>query len=48
MRDAFRGGRFEDGLTAAVAAVDKLLSLHYTLAPGQRNPNELPDRADLR
>jgi uncharacterized membrane protein len=44
MRDAFREGRFEDGLHKAVDAVDALLLLHYPLAPGEVNPNELPDR----
>ncbi len=48
MRSAFVAGRFEDGLAQAVDAVDKLLAQHFALAPGQRNPNELPDRADLR
>lgn len=48
MRKAFRNGRFEDGLTQAITAVDKLLAQHFALAEGQHNPNELPDRADLR
>jgi len=48
MRDAFRGGRFEQGLAQAIDAVDGLLALHFPLAPGEANPNELPDRADLR
>ena len=48
MRDAFRAGRFEEGLAQAVDAVDALLGAHFPLAEGQRNPNELPDRADLR
>jgi uncharacterized membrane protein len=48
MRDAFRAGKFEDGLSQAIAAVDTLLLAHFPLAPGQSNPNELPDRADLR
>ncbi len=48
MREAFRARRFEAGLTQAVAAVDQLLLQHYALASGQTNPNELPDRADLR
>ena len=48
MRDAFRGGRFEAGLGAAVDAVDAMLAQHFALAPGQSNPNELPDQADLR
>ncbi len=48
MRDAFRAGRFEQGLAQAVDAVDTLLRLHFPLQPGQTNPNELPDAADLR
>jgi uncharacterized membrane protein len=48
MRDAFRAGRFEEGLAQAVDAVDGLLSAHFPLAAGQGNPDELPNRADLR
>jgi uncharacterized membrane protein len=48
MREAFRAGRFEEGLAQAVDAVDGLLRQHYPLQPGQTNPNELPDAADLR
>lgn len=43
MGDAFRAGRFEQGLGAAVDAVDAVLCQHFPLAPGQVNPNELPD-----
>jgi uncharacterized membrane protein len=48
MRGAFREGRFEQGLLQAVDAVDAVLARHFPLAPGQANPNELPDGADLR
>ncbi len=48
MRTAFRAGHFEDGLNQAIDAVGGLLRQHFPLAPGQRNPNELPDAADLR
>jgi uncharacterized membrane protein len=48
MRDAFRAGRFEDGLMQAIEAVDTVLASRYPLAPGQDNPNELPDRPDIR
>lgn len=48
MREAFRAGRFEAGLAQAIAAVHALLLQHYPLAEGQANPNELPNRADLR
>ncbi|AEG91444.1 TPM domain-containing protein [Ramlibacter tataouinensis] len=43
MRQAFREGRFEDGLTQALEEVSALLVRHFPLAPGQANPNELPD-----
>ncbi|MEO5698458.1 MAG: TPM domain-containing protein [Burkholderiaceae bacterium] len=43
MREAFKAGRFEDGLNQAVDAVDALLVQHFALAPGEHNPNELPD-----
>ena len=48
MREAFRAGHFETGLAQAIDAVDALLVRHFPLAAGEANPNELPDRADLR
>ena len=48
MREAFAQRQFEAGLNAAIAAVDGLLLLHFALAPGEVNPNELPDEVDLR
>jgi len=48
MRSAFRAGRFEAGLNDAIDAVDALLARHFPLAPGQANPNELPDAPHLR
>ena len=48
MREQFRADAFEPGLAQAVDAVDALLHQHFALAEGQANPNELPDRADLR
>ena len=48
MREAFRAGRFEEGLAQAIDAVDGLLAQHFPLAAGAANPNELPDRLDLR
>lgn len=48
MREAFRAGRFEDGLAQAVDAVDALLVRHYPLADGEANPNELPDAPHVR
>ena len=48
MGSAFREGHFEEGLNAAVDAVDRALRARFALAPGERNPNELPDAPDLR
>ena len=48
MRVPFQQGRFEEGLTKAIAAVDAELAKHFALVAGADNPNELPDRADLR
>lgn len=48
MSEAFRSGRYEAGLIAAIDAVDDLLRRHFPLADGASNPNELPDRPDLR
>ncbi len=44
MREAFRAGRFEAGLSEAIGQVDAMLKQHFPLAPGEVNPNELPDR----
>jgi hypothetical protein len=48
MRENFRAGRFEAGLMQAIDAVDALLRHHFPLAPGENNPDELPNRVDLR
>ena len=48
MAEAFKGGRFEDGLNQAMDAVDALLVEHFALAPGEANPNELPDAPYVR
>jgi uncharacterized membrane protein len=48
MREAFRAGRYEEGLNTAIDAVDAMLARHFPLAPGQPNPDELPNRLDLR
>ena len=48
MRAAFAQGRFEAGLLQAIDAIDGLLIRHFALAPGQTNPDELPNRPDLR
>lgn len=47
MRVAFRRGEFEAGLTDAVDRIGTLLLLHYPLAPGETNLNELPDPPTL-
>jgi uncharacterized membrane protein len=43
MAQAFRSGRFEEGLMAAIDAADGLLRQHFALAPGATRDNELPD-----
>ncbi|HVE52728.1 MAG TPA: TPM domain-containing protein [Ramlibacter sp.] len=43
MRDAFRAGRYEQGLIQAVDEVTALLVQHFPAAPGAANANELPD-----
>jgi uncharacterized membrane protein len=48
MAQAFRAGRFEEGMQQAIDAVDALLVQHFPLQPGQTNPNELPDRPLVR
>jgi uncharacterized membrane protein len=45
---ALQAGRFEDGLSQAVDAVDTLLRQHFALVAGELNPNELPDRPHLQ
>lgn len=45
---AFKAGEFETGLNQAVDAVDRLLVKFFELAPGEVNPNELPDAPYLR
>jgi uncharacterized membrane protein len=47
MREAFRQGRFEDGLTQALEEVSALLVEHFPLAPGAADRNELPDEPVL-
>ena len=48
MAAAFKARRFEAGLMAAIDAIDELLARHFPLAPGEANPNELPDAPLLR
>ena len=47
MREPFRAGRFEEGLNAAVDAVDALLARHFPLDASAANPNELPNRPHM-
>jgi uncharacterized membrane protein len=47
MGNAFREGRFEDGLTQALEEVSALLVQHFPAEPGQANVNELPDEPVL-
>ena len=48
MREAFRAGRYEEGLNAAIDAVDAALLRHFPIADGASNPNELPNAPYLR
>jgi uncharacterized membrane protein len=48
MGSAFRDRRFEEGLNAAIDTVTASLQTHFPLAPGEANPNELPDAPFLR
>jgi uncharacterized membrane protein YgcG len=48
MREAFRTGRFAEGLDQALTAVDALLVQHFPLGEGDANPNELPNRPYVR
>jgi len=43
MSQAFRDGRFEDGLTLALSEVSALLVEHFPLAPDEPDSNELPN-----
>jgi uncharacterized membrane protein len=47
LREAFRARRHEEGLNAAIDAVDALLRQHFPRAPGQAKANELPDEPIL-
>lgn len=48
MRSEFQAGRYEQGLQQAIDAVTAHLVQHFALAPGQDNPDELPDEPVLR
>jgi len=47
MREAFRAGRFEDGITQALEEVSALQVQHFPLAEGEHGTNELPNRPVL-
>jgi uncharacterized membrane protein len=47
MGEAFRAGRYEEGLKDAVAAVTAVLVRHFPARAGAGNPNELPDEPVL-
>lgn len=44
MRERFRSGAFEAGVTEAVAQVAQRLRTHYPLDEGHRNPDELANQ----
>jgi uncharacterized membrane protein len=46
MREAFHARRFEEGLVAAIDAVDKQLAQHFPVPADAVNPNELPNRPE--
>jgi uncharacterized membrane protein len=48
MQAAFKGGQFEAGLNQAIDAIDVLLRERFALAPGEANPNELPNAPVVR
>ncbi|MGH6639681.1 MAG: TPM domain-containing protein [Polaromonas sp.] len=47
MGSAFRDGRFEEGLTQALAEVSAVLVQHFPTQDGDTQRNELPDRPVL-
>jgi uncharacterized membrane protein len=47
MGEAFRAGRYEEGLKQAVDAVTTVLVRHFPATPGAANANELPDEPVL-
>jgi uncharacterized membrane protein len=42
MEAAFRAGRYEEGALAGIREITALLAQHFP--PGERNPDELPDK----
>ena len=47
MAGAFKGGRYEDGLTQALEEVSALLVAHFPADETTHNPNELPNQPVL-
>ena len=47
LAQALRDGKFEDGLSLAIADVSTVLVAHFPLATGQIRLNELPDQPAL-
>jgi uncharacterized membrane protein len=43
MREAFREGRFTEGIVAAVTRVGEVLAEHFPRRAGETDRNELPD-----
>ena len=48
MSAAFKRGDYARGLLDAVDRVGELLAQHFPADASQLNPNELPDRPDVR
>jgi uncharacterized membrane protein len=44
---ALAAGQFESGLAQSVQEVNTVLTQHFALETGERNPNELPDTVVL-
>jgi uncharacterized protein len=44
LQDRFRAGHYEDGVLEALAAIDAELLRAWPAAPGEANPEELPDQ----
>lgn len=47
MERHFRAGEFEAGAVAGVRLVGEVVARHFPLRPGERSPNELPNRPAL-
>ncbi len=47
MEARFRAGQFQEGAVECVRRVGEIISRHFPAGPGDRNPNELPNRPTL-